>query len=125
LKLRSDDGNAVNYDTRLLGRRGVMSVTLVANAENYQQILPTVETLLKGFNYVDGEKYSQWESGDKIAEYGLTGLIAGGAAFAAVKTGLFAKLFAVIAKMGKVIVIGVIAIFAWLAKLFTGRRSSK
>ena len=55
---------------------------------------------------------------DKIAAYGLTGLITGAAAVGAAKTGLLAKLGLVIAKAGKAIVIGILALAAGLWKLF-------
>jgi uncharacterized membrane-anchored protein len=45
--------------------------------------------LLQNYSFNEGEKYSEFRSGDKIAEYGLSALIVGGAAAAAVKTGAF------------------------------------
>ena len=59
-----------------------------------------------------------------MAAYGLTALVAGGAAAVAVKTGLFAKLALVFAKAGKAIVLGFLALMGGIAKLFTGRSKS-
>ena len=57
-----------------------------------------------------------------MAKYGLTALVAGGAAVAAGKMGLFAKLGGLFAKLGKgvfVIIAGVgIAIKSLIGKLF-------
>ncbi len=79
---------------------------------------------LAGFNYNSGHKYGEWQSGDKVAAYGLTGLITGGAAVAAAKSGLLAKIGIAIAKMGKAIAIGVLAIGAGIWKMIFGNKSS-
>jgi len=55
-----------------------------------------------------------------VAEYGLTALVAAGAGAAAVKLGLFSKLIAFMGKFIKVIVIGVAAGAAALARFFKG-----
>jgi uncharacterized membrane-anchored protein len=47
---------------------------------------------LNGFDFVAGEKYAEFKSGDKIAEYGLAALVVGGAAAAAAKSGLLKSL---------------------------------
>jgi uncharacterized membrane-anchored protein len=58
-------------------------------------------------------------SGDKVAEYGLVALVAGGAGAAAAKAGLFASLFKVIAKGGKAIVLLLIGLGVGIKKMFT------
>lgn len=101
LELHFPSGNSVNYDIRLLGRHGVMEATLLDSPETYAQSVPAVNQLLAGFEFVSGQKYAEWKAGDRVAAYGLTGLVAGGAAVAAAKMGLLAKLGALIAKGGK------------------------
>ena len=87
----------------------------------FGQAVPTVKGLLTGFRYKKGSRYAEWRSGDKVAAYGLTGLIAGGGTVAVAKTGLLAKLGAMLAKGGKAIVVAIIAFFAWLnRKRFLG-----
>jgi uncharacterized membrane-anchored protein len=117
----------VNYNTRVLGRRGVMSVNLVTDPETLTANIATTKQLLTGLSFKEGEKYSQWVAGDKVAAYGLTGLITGGLVVGAAKTGLLAKLFVVLAKGGKAIVVGILAIGAaiwkFAASIFGGRQS--
>lgn len=128
LQLNFDSGNSVNYDIRMLGRRGVMEVTLLDTPETYAQSVPAVNSLLAGFEFTDGNKYAEWKSGDKVAAYGLTGLVAGGATVMAAKTGLLAKLLAVIAKGGKAIIAVILAIvfgFVSVFKRFLGGRSEE
>ena len=118
-------GQNVNYSVRLLGRRGTMSADLVLGTEMVPTVVPEFENLLSGFSFVQGQKYSEFRAGDKVAEYGLTALIAGGAAAAAIKTGLFAKFWKLIV-VGFVALMGAIKrLFAWLKRLFTGRAAEQ
>ncbi len=110
-----EDGSAgenVNYSVRLLGRRGTMSADLVLGPEQISTVVPEFEKLLTGFAFIAGQKYSEFRAGDKVAEYGLTALIAGGAAAAAIKSGLLAKLW-------KVIVVAFVALAGAIKKLFS------
>ncbi|MBI5433826.1 MAG: DUF2167 domain-containing protein [Planctomycetes bacterium] len=114
----SSGGVSVNHNTRLLGRKGVMEVTLVCGPDDLEKSLPAFRERLEGFSYISGERYSEYTSGDKIAAYGLTALVAGGAGVLAVKTGLFAKFW-------KVIVAGVVALGALVKKLFGGGKKDE
>jgi len=121
----SGNNDMVNYNTRLLGRRGVMSANLVDSARTFGQNVPTVKGLLTGFRYKTGNRYAEWRSGDKVATYGLTGLIAGGGTAVAAKTGFLAKLGAFLAKGGKALIVAVVAFFAWLGrKFFVGAKQN-
>ncbi len=113
-------GKIVNYNTRLLGRRGYMSVTLVTEPHLLAEDKPEVDTVLANFDYVEGNRYGDFMSGDKLAGFGLTALIAGGAGAAAAKLGLFAVLGKFLAKAWKLIVIGVVALGAALKRIFGG-----
>lgn len=113
-RLRSSTGGeSVNHNSRALGRHGVMELTLVCGPDEYEAILPKFHELIKGFKYVEGERYSEFTSGDKVAQYGLTALIAGGAGAVAAKTGLLSKFW-------KFIVAGVVGLGALLKKVFGG-----
>ena len=112
LRLRDDDGHqTINYTVRLLGRRGVMKATLVSDPQHLDQHTADFKTALTGYSFVAGERYSEFRSGDRIAEYGLAALVLGGAAVVATKTG-FIKAF------GKLIVIGVVALGSAIAAVF-------
>ena len=102
----------VNYNVRLLGRQGYMSATLVTDPSTLDTYKSEVENIIANFSYKRGKSYAEYVQGDKLAKYGLTALIAGGAGAAAAKTGLLK----VLAKYIKVIVLGVIGFFAALWK---------
>jgi uncharacterized membrane-anchored protein len=118
LKLRSGDGGeSINYLTRLLGRKGVMSVTLLCGPDELNTVLPEYRKLLASYAFNAGSTYGEYVKGDKLADYTLASLITAGAGFAAVKTGLFGKLGVLFAKLGKAAILVVVAVLAALKKL--------
>ena len=93
MRLRDERGAMhVNYTSRLLGRSGVMSAVLVSSPQSLAEDMRSFNNALGGYAFVAGEKYAEFKSGDKIAEYGLAALVVGGAAAAAAKAGLFKSL---------------------------------
>jgi uncharacterized membrane-anchored protein len=115
-------GESLNYNVRVLGRDGVMSVTLVESPEKLAASKPNVERLLSGFSYKQGKRYAEWVPGDKLATYGLTGLVAAGAGAAAVKLGLFAVLGKLLAKMWKLVAVVGIGAVALVSKIWNAAR---
>jgi uncharacterized membrane-anchored protein len=110
--ITSDDKQeGVNYETRLLGRLGVTSATLVVSPEKLATALPEFKKVVDGYKFVEGQRYSEYKEGDKVAKYGLAALIAGGAAAALLKSGLLAKYW-------KLLVVGVLAAFAAIGSFF-------
>ena len=116
---------SVNHSVRLLGRGGVLKADLVTDPSGFALALPTFDGVIGATAFVPGQKYSEWRDGDKVAAYGLTALVAGGAGAAALKLGLFGKLWKVIAASGKVIIVALAAAGAWLKRLFTGKSDDK
>lgn len=112
----------VNYDVRLLGRRGYISATLVTDPQAMAADLPHVQALLGGFSFKEGNRYAEWKSGDKIAEYGLAALVAGGAGAAALKLGLFAQIGKLLAKGWKLVALGFAAVASWFKRVFGKKR---
>ena len=114
-RLASDGDPVINHSVRLLGREGLMSAQLVADPESILLSTIEFEHVMKGYAFNEGSRYAEFRSGDKVAEYGLTALIVGGGAAAAVKGGLFQKAW-------KAIVFGFVALLGGLKKLFARRR---
>ena len=110
---KSGDEASINHSTRLLGRRGVMSVNLVLGPEDVKTAVPAFNTLLTGVSFNPGHRYAEFRQGDKIAEYGLAGLIVGGTGVALVKSGLLQKFW-------KLLVLGLIAVAGAVKKLVAG-----
>ena len=120
---RDDRGHeVVNYDIRILGRDGYVSATLVETPAGFAAAKPRLDELVSTFSYKTGKKYSEWVKGDKVAEYGLTALVAAGAGAAAVKLGLFAVLGKMLAKLWKLIAVAFVAIGGAAARLWNAIR---
>jgi uncharacterized membrane-anchored protein len=126
-KARAESGVSVNHSVRLLGRGGVLHADLVLDPEQLAGAIPRFDEVVAGTEFSSGNTYAEWRAGDKVAEYGLTALIAGGAGAAAVKLGLFGKLWklvlGVILALKKLVIVVFVAIGGWLKKLF-GRKGS-
>jgi uncharacterized membrane-anchored protein len=112
------EGPSVNHSVRLLGRGGVMHADLVIDPAQLAGAMPAFDRIVASHAFLPGRRYSEWREGDKLAGYGLTALIAGGAGVAAAKSGLLGKLI-------KLIGVAVVGFFAWLKSLFTGKKRGK
>ena|SRR5690349_4151522 len=117
VKATSEGLLVVNHNTRMLGRGGVMEVTLVTDPNTLAETLPKFKTMLQGFEFKQGHRYAEFRSGDKVAAYGLTGLIVGGTTAALVKTGAFKWIW-------KVLVAAFLAVSAFVKKLFSRKQTA-
>jgi len=117
-RLRAENNTAVvNVSTKILGRSGYTNAVLVSSPETMEADLVEFKQALKNFEYVAGERYSEWRAGDKVAAYGLGALVLGGAAAVATsKGGLKMVLLAVAAAAA--------GLWAGIKKIFGSRRPS-
>jgi uncharacterized membrane-anchored protein len=122
IKGQSQGHDIVNYNTRILGRGGVMSANLLVAPEALDTTLASVKTILKGFSYSQGQKYSEWKSGDKIAKYGLSALVVGGAVGVAAKLGFLGKIAASLGKLWKLVILGFAGLAAAIKGLIFGKK---
>lgn len=86
----------INHSTRLLGRKGVMELTLVVDPASYASVTRAYSDIIKTFTFQSGQKYAEYTEGDKVAEYGLTALVVGGGTAIAAKSGLLKYLWKII-----------------------------
>lgn len=111
-RVRAAGGDeSINHSVRLLGRGGVMKVDLVVAPDAYAASMPAFDGLVASHEFNAGLKYAEWREGDKVAAYGLTALVAGGAGALAMKSGLLGKLWKVIAAAGVALVAGIRKLF--------------
>jgi uncharacterized membrane-anchored protein len=115
---RTGKDSVINYTEKILGRRGVSTALLVAAPEKLDVTVKDFEAIIDGYHFRPGESYSEFKTGDKVAEIGLTALIVGGAAAAVVKTGMGKGLIKVI---GLAALAGFGAIATFIKRLF-GRK---
>jgi uncharacterized membrane-anchored protein len=86
-------GQSVNYNTRILGRRGVVSLNLVTESGRLAADKTHAARLLAATRFREGARYEDFDPRkDKISEFGLIGLMLGSFGVAKViKLGLLAK----------------------------------
>ena len=124
----SDGESSANRSVRLLGRGGVVSAELVADAEQLAAIVPQFDQVIGATRFVAGQTYSDWREGDKVAAFGLVALVAGGAGLAAGKLGLLGKLWklvvVLILAVKKLVVVAVIGIVAFVKRLFRKKKTA-
>jgi len=121
LRFGSEGGHTLNYNIRVLGRRGVLILNAVATMEQLQPVKAGMANVITFVDFNEGHRYGDFVAGrDKVAEYGIAALVAGGIA---AKAGFFKLLLAGILGLKKVLIVVVVAAGAWLKRLF-GRKPS-
>jgi len=118
IRATSDDRPILNYNTRLLGRKGVMEVVLIVEPDKLPSTLPIFRNLLTGYSFLSGQSYAEFRPGDKVAKYGLAALVLGGTAVGAAKLGLLGPVLLFFKKAWKLVVIAIAAVAASLKKFF-------
>lgn len=115
-----DPANGLNYDIRLLGRSGVLSINLIDSMSHLEDIRSAATGLIATTSFDAGARYTDYVDGkDQKAEYGIAGLVAAGLGLAAAKKfGLLAILLIALKKGGVVILAALAGLGAWFKKLF-------
>lgn len=110
----------INYNMRVLTRSGYISIILVSDPEHLQADRKELEQrVLSTFQVTAGKRYEDYDkSTDKKAEYGLTGLVLGGAGVAVAKKLGF---LALLKKFWIVIVAAIVGVW----RLITGKKKKQ
>jgi uncharacterized membrane-anchored protein len=122
--IKFDDSslNALNYDVRTLGRTGVLSLNMVDTMPNLDVVRTAATHLGSTVEFDQGARYADYNaSTDKLADFGLAGLVAGGAGLAVAKKAGLLGLLALFLKKGVAIAIALFAAVAALVKRRLGR----
>lgn len=120
-----EDEDTLNYDVRVLGRRGVLSLNGVAGISRVNDIEAATPAIVSMVQFNDGHRYAEFNpKTDKEADYSLAGLVLGGAVAAkvAAKAGLLAKLGAILVAAKKLVIFAVLGVVVLFKKIF-GRKS--
>jgi len=116
----SKEENTLNYNLRILGRRGILVLNAVSGMSQFPRIEEATPELLGMIDFNAGQRYADYTPGvDKMATYGLAALVAGGIA---AKAGLFKGLLVAILALKKFLIIAVVAIIALFKRVIFGRK---
>lgn len=123
LKFGGGNDDTLNYNIRILGRRGVLVLNAVAAMAQLPEIERNAPRILAAIDFNPGNRYADFSeaSGDKVASYGIAALVAGGVA---AKLGMFKGLWVLLLGAKKFVIIGVVALTAFLRKLFGKNKAS-
>jgi uncharacterized membrane-anchored protein len=122
LRFDGGDQHTLNYNIRVLGRRGVLVLNAVAGMNQLGAVKTDMQDVLAFTEFNPGHTYGEFDaSTDKVASYGLAALVAGGIA---AKTGLFAKLIALLVAGKKLAIFAIAGIVAVLGRFFKRNRTA-
>lgn len=106
--------NTLNYNIRVLGRKGYLNMNAIGDIDILSAFNQDRDKILASVEFNDGYKYSDFNPDiDKVAAYGIGGLIAG-------KVLAKAGFFALLLKFWKFIALGAVAFFGVLKKMIFG-----
>lgn len=121
LRFGQSEVNTLNYNVRILGRKGVLVLNAVGNMSLLPELKQGMDQVLAFSDFNEGYRYSDFDSGvDKVAAYGVAALIGGKVA---AKVGLLAKFGALLLAFKKLIIVALAAIGGVVAKVF-GRKKA-
>ncbi len=90
IKFGESEGTTLNYNVRILGRKGVIVLNAVASMMELPDVQQNIEPVLASFSYTDGNKYADFNPEmDEVAAWTIGGLVAGKVL---AKAGIFALL---------------------------------
>lgn len=125
LRFGDSSEDTLNYNIRMLGRRGVLVLNVVAGMNQFDEVQRAAPSILAMVDFQEGHRYVDFKPGtDKVATYGLAALVAGGVL---AKVGFFKVLLAGLLAAKKLVIVAFAAFAAGIKKLFaklTGRRQS-
>jgi len=103
IKFGDSESNTLNYNVRILGRKGVMVLNAVSSMNELPEVQKNITPVLSSFTYAEGTSYKDFNPDiDEVAAWTIGGLVAGKML---AKVGLFALLL----KYIKVILLGIAA----------------
>ena len=105
LKFGSEAQNTLNYNIRILGRKGVLVLNAIAGSSELPLVQKDINKVIDIVSFNKGYTYEEFDSSiDNVAAWTIGGLVAG-------KVLTKVGFFAILAKFGKIIVITLIGLF--------------
>lgn len=121
LKFGQDEQHTLNYNIRILGRKGVLVMNAVSGMDQLPMVQERMEQIIAFADFNEGYRYADFNPEvDKMATYGIAALIGGKLA---AKAGLLAKLGGLLVAFKKIIIVGFLAVVGFLSKLFKRRKA--
>jgi uncharacterized membrane-anchored protein len=118
LKFSDSEKNTLNYNIRILGRKGYLMLNVIGDIDILPVVKKDMPQVLAAVDFTQGNRYSDFNPDmDKVATYGVGGLIAG-------KVLAKVGFFALILKFWKIIAGVIMAAFYYLKKFFNRKNTA-
>jgi uncharacterized membrane-anchored protein len=114
IKFGTSEINTLNYNIRVLGRKGYINLNIIGDMTVLAQVKNDITPILSSVEFTSGNEFNP--DLDKVAAYGIGGLIAG-------KVLAKAGFFVVLLKFWKVIAVAVVGGVALFKKKIFGSNS--
>lgn len=119
LKFSTDSIHTLNYNIRVLGRSGYLNLNAIGTMNVLPLVKKDVNQILNSVSFTEGNTYADFNPDiDKVAAYGIGGLIAG-------KLLAKAGFFALLLKFWKFIAIAVVGAFSVLKNKIFGTKKEE
>ena len=116
IKFSTDSLHTLNYNIRILGRKGYLNLNAIGTIDVLPMFQKDVKNILASVEFKQGNTYAEFDPDiDKVAAYGIGGLIAG-------KLLAKAGFFVVLLKFWKIIALGAAGLFAAFKKRLFGSK---
>lgn len=118
LKFGQDSLNTLNYNLRVLGRKGIFMLNAVASMSELPEVKSNIDKVIGSVEFKDGHKYSDFlPDVDNVAAWTIGGLVAG-------KILAKAGFFVLLAKFWKLIALAIAGAGGGILKYFKGRKKN-
>lgn len=119
LAVDSEEINTLNYDVRVLGRKGVLSLNALSTIDQLEDVKKHIPSVLRMASFENGHTYAEFNPDvDEVAAWTIGGLVAG-------KVLAKAGALAVILKLWKFIALGLVAVGSFIWKFIRGRKKEE
>jgi uncharacterized membrane-anchored protein len=119
LQFGNDSLHTLNYNLRILGRKGVFVLNAVATMHEMPEVKASINQVIGSVTYKEGDKYSDYlPDVDDVATWTIGGLVAG-------KLLAKAGFFVLILKFWKIIAVAVAGFGGAIWKWFKGRKEDE
>ena len=120
LRFGDDTSHTLNYNIRVLGRRGVLVLNAVSAMDQLPLVQQATPAALAMVEFNPGNRYADFVKGhDHMAAYGIGALIVGGIA---AKAGFFKLLIPILLAAKKLLIVAVAAVAAFFRRMFGGKK---
>lgn len=119
LNFGGDSLNTLNYNLRVLGRKGIFLLNAVASMSELPEVEQNIDKVITSVEFAEGSRYSDFDPDiDEVAAWTVGGLVAG-------KVLAKAGFFALIAKFWKIIALAIAGVGGSIWKFISGKKDEE